>query len=43
VVERYSRVPHRQPVDAGSLADRFLTLACLTYGADDVTRTRQAR
>jgi hypothetical protein len=43
VVERYSRVPHRRRTDAGSLADRFLTLACLTYGADDASRQRQAQ
>jgi ankyrin repeat protein len=43
VVERYSRVPHRQPTDEGSLADRFLVLACLTYGADDESRVHEAR
>src|SRR5262249_40710281 len=43
VVERYSRVPHRQSTDAGTLGDRFLTLACLTYGADDEARVSEAR
>jgi len=43
VIARYTRVPHRRPVDDGSLADRFLTLACLTYGADDPSRPARAR
>ncbi|HET8536033.1 MAG TPA: ankyrin repeat domain-containing protein [Solirubrobacteraceae bacterium] len=41
---RHARSPHA-PVDEDreSLADRFLRLACLTYGGDDPARWQQAR
>ncbi len=47
-VARFARAPHRAPVgalitDAASLADEFLRLACLTYGADDPARLDRAR
>jgi len=48
VVNRLTRNPHRQPVgepvdsEAG-LVDEFLRLACLTYGADDLSRPERAR
>src|SRR4051794_6294821 len=42
-IERYARRPHERAADAGSDVDRFLTLACLTYGADDPARPRAAR
>jgi ankyrin repeat protein len=48
VVNRLTRSPHRQPVgepvdsEAG-LVDEFLRLACLTYGADDLSRPERAR
>ncbi|SDH39241.1 ankyrin repeat domain-containing protein [Nonomuraea jiangxiensis] len=40
-VERYSRSPHRV-APSEDLADEFLRLACLTYGADHPSRTAQA-
>jgi hypothetical protein len=47
LVKPLTRNPHRVPVDGpdvgATLADRFLTLACLTYGADDPTRPARAR
>lgn len=48
LVERYSRSPHRQPIgqpltNQHDLADELLRLACLTYGADSLTRIASAR
>ncbi len=48
VVNRLTRNPHRQrvgePVDSeAELVDEFLRLACLTYGADDLSRPERAR
>ncbi len=47
VLERYSRVPHRQAVggpiaDEGALVDEFLRLACLVYSNDDPARWQRA-
>jgi ankyrin repeat protein len=47
-VNRLTRNPHRQPAadpagDDTDLVGDFLRLACLTYGGDDPTRSRQAR
>ena len=48
VVARYSRSPHKQPAGRSTegsapLADDFLRLACLTYGADERARRQRAR
>lgn len=48
LVARYSRSPHLQPIgepltSREALADEFLRLACLTYGADSLTRITRAR
>jgi hypothetical protein len=48
VVNRLTRNPHRQPVgeplgSEAELADELLRLACLTYGADDLSRPERAR
>jgi ankyrin repeat protein len=43
-VSRYARSPHREAPGAGEdAADRFLRLACLTYGGDGPERRQQAR
>jgi hypothetical protein len=43
LVERYSRSPHDQATgERPSLADEFLSLACLNYGRDDPSRWRRA-
>jgi hypothetical protein len=48
LVERYSRSPHAQTIgqpidDESALADEFLRLGCLNYGADDPARWERAR
>jgi hypothetical protein len=43
-IDRFTRSPHRQPVDGTSPpADEFLLLACLTYSNDDPARWARAR
>lgn len=47
LVKPITRRPHLVPVDGpaegAALGDRFLALACLTYGADDPSRPERAR
>ena len=48
LVSRFSRSPHTQTIGGpltsrDELANEFLRLACLTYGADNPTRLAQAR
>jgi hypothetical protein len=47
LVAGYARSPHAQPVggsleDEAAIADEFLRLACLNYGADDPPRRQRA-
>ena len=41
VVEEHTRSPHAAPIE-GDRRDRFLALACLTYGGGDAPARRQA-
>jgi hypothetical protein len=48
LVARYACSPHEQPVgepmtDEQAVVDKFLRLACMTYGDDDPDRFRRAR